>query len=163
MFWIFPYDPRVPHPRNIISKNYKFIENHPVASKIFPRANLVVGSRRLPNLGEILSPTLRKGPDEPGGGGPDGDGQDGGGQGGGGQGGGGRDGGGQSGGETTGGRQEGGLLVGVPGRIGGQTSHQVKLIVQSKIVILVEVFIANTTRNQTNVMYAATLLRLKVS
>ena len=59
--------------------------------------------------------------------------------------------------------REGGLLVGVPRRIGGQTSHQVKLIVRSKIVILVEVFIANTTRNQTNVMYAATWLRLKVS
>ena len=60
-------------------------------------------------------------------------------------------------------QREGGLLVGVPGIIGGQTSHQVKLIVRNNIVILVEVFIANTARNQTNVMYVATWLRLKVS
>ena len=65
LFWIFPYDPRVPHPRKIISKNYKYIESHPVASKIFPRKNLVAGSKRLPNLGEILAPTVQTGPDEP--------------------------------------------------------------------------------------------------
>ena len=77
LFWIFPYDPRVPHPRKIISKNYKYIENHPVASKIFPRKNLVAGSKRLPNLGEILAPTVQTGPNKPEEGGDNG--QDGGG------------------------------------------------------------------------------------
>ena len=56
-------------------------------------------------------------------------------------------------------QREGGLLVGVPGRLGGQTSHQVKHILRSKKV---EVSTAHITRNQTNVMYAATWLRLKL-
>ena len=36
VFWISKFDPRVPHPRKIISKNYHLIKNHPIASKIFP-------------------------------------------------------------------------------------------------------------------------------
>ena len=53
------------HPRKIISKNYKYIENHPIASKIFPRKNMVAGSKRLKNLGEILAPTIQTGPNKP--------------------------------------------------------------------------------------------------
>ena len=84
VFWISKFDPRVPHPRKIISKNYHLIKNHPIASKIFPRENIVAGSKRPPNLSEILSPTVQ--PPAPGGRGEGG--QDGGG--GGGDGGGGR-------------------------------------------------------------------------
>ena len=58
MFYVGHYDPRVPHPRKLISKNYHIISNNPVVSKLFPRGNLVSGTKRLPNLSEILSPTV---------------------------------------------------------------------------------------------------------
>ena len=61
VFFINPYDPRVPHPRKLLSRNYHLIANDPVLSGLFPRKNLVAGSRRLPNLGEILSPTVQGG------------------------------------------------------------------------------------------------------
>ena len=45
---------------------------HPILSNLFPRENLVGGTRRLPNLAEILSPTVQSGGgnggDNPGGG-----------------------------------------------------------------------------------------------
>ena len=47
----------MPHPRKIISKNYHHIENHPIASKLFPRKNLIASCKRLQNLGEMISPT----------------------------------------------------------------------------------------------------------
>jgi hypothetical protein len=59
VFYVDKYDPRMPHPRKIISRNYHHIANHPVVSKLFPRKNLVASCKRLPNLGEILSPTIQ--------------------------------------------------------------------------------------------------------
>ena len=59
IFYVDKYDPRMPHPRKIISRNYHHIENHPIVSKIFPRKNLIASCKRLPNLGEILSPTIQ--------------------------------------------------------------------------------------------------------
>ena len=85
VFWVSKFAPRVPHPRKIISKNYHIIKDHPIASKLFPRENLVAGSRRLPNLSEILSPTVQSSPPGqevtggPGGGGAGGAGEAGGG------------------------------------------------------------------------------------
>ena len=60
IFYVDQYDPRMPHPRQIISKNYHHIQNHPIVSKLFPRENIVASCRRLPNLGQILSPTVQK-------------------------------------------------------------------------------------------------------
>ena len=59
MFYVDDYDPRMPHPRQLISRNYHHIENDPILSQLFPRENLVASCRRLPNLGEILSPTIQ--------------------------------------------------------------------------------------------------------
>ena len=59
VFYITKYDPRLPHPRQLLSRNYHHLENHPVLSNLFPRENMVGGTRRLPNLSEILSPTLQ--------------------------------------------------------------------------------------------------------
>ena len=56
-FYITKYDPRMPHPRQLISNNYHHISNDPVLSNLFPRENLVGGTRRQHNLSEILSPT----------------------------------------------------------------------------------------------------------
>ena len=36
VFYIAKYDPRMPHPRKLLSKNYHHIENHPVLSQLFP-------------------------------------------------------------------------------------------------------------------------------
>jgi hypothetical protein len=49
------YDPRMPHPRKIFSRNY----HHIVASKLFPKEKLVASCKRLPNLGEIISTTIQ--------------------------------------------------------------------------------------------------------
>ena len=71
-FFITNYDPRVPHPRKLISRNYHHIASNPVLAGLFPRENLVGGTRRLKNLSEILSPTDQSGAggdaggDEPG-------------------------------------------------------------------------------------------------
>jgi hypothetical protein len=54
VFYVDNFDPRMPHPRQLISKNYHHIENHPTLSKIFPRSNLVASCRRLPNTKESL-------------------------------------------------------------------------------------------------------------
>ena len=62
VFYVGHYDPRVPQPRKLISRNYHLLANNPSASKLFPRRNLVSGTKRLPNLSEILAPTVpRKG------------------------------------------------------------------------------------------------------
>ena len=52
------YDPQVPHPRKIISQNYNILARSEKAKKLFPRENLVASSKRLKNLGELLSPTV---------------------------------------------------------------------------------------------------------
>ena len=71
-FFISKYDPRMPHPRLMISRNYHHLANHPILSNLFPRENLVGGTRRQPNLSEILSPTVQQtrpgvdGGDDPG-------------------------------------------------------------------------------------------------
>ena len=69
VYFINKYDPRVPHPRKLLSRNYHLIAKNPVLPRLFPRQNLVAGSLRLPNLGEILSPTVQKGGAEGAGGG----------------------------------------------------------------------------------------------
>ena len=57
LFWIAEFDPRMPHQRWIISKNYHLLAADPHFAKLFPRKNFVAGCRRLPNLMELLSPT----------------------------------------------------------------------------------------------------------
>jgi hypothetical protein len=54
------FDLRMTHPRKIISQNYHHIENNPIASKLFPRKNIIASCKRLTNLGKILSPTTQK-------------------------------------------------------------------------------------------------------
>ena len=60
-FYITGYDPRMLHPRQLISRNYHHIQSNPVLADLFPRENLVAGTRRLQNLSEILSPTVQSG------------------------------------------------------------------------------------------------------
>ena len=40
-----PFEPRVPHPRKIISKNYDILAKSEKASALFPRENLIASSR----------------------------------------------------------------------------------------------------------------------
>ena len=47
----------------MISRNYHHIENHPVLSKLFPRENLIGGTKRDKNLSELISPTVQRSPD----------------------------------------------------------------------------------------------------
>ena len=61
-FFITDYDPRVLHPRQLISNNYHHIESSPQLAALFPRKNLVGATRRLKNLSELLSPTVQAGP-----------------------------------------------------------------------------------------------------
>ena len=58
-YFITKYDPRMLHPRQLISRNYHHMEKHPLLRNLFPRENLVGGTRRLRNLSEILSPTAQ--------------------------------------------------------------------------------------------------------
>ena len=60
-FYITNFDPRMLHPRQLISRNYHHIQSNPVLADLFPRENLVAGTRRLQNLSEILSPTVQSG------------------------------------------------------------------------------------------------------
>ena len=60
-YYIAKYDPRMPHPRQLITKNYHHIKDHPLLANMFPRENLVGGTRRQPNLSEMLSPTVQPG------------------------------------------------------------------------------------------------------
>ena len=54
------FDPRVPHPRQVLTKNYPILENDPIAKEIFERKNLVAGSKRGKNIQELISPTVQK-------------------------------------------------------------------------------------------------------
>ena len=47
----------------MISRNYHHIENHPVLSNLFPRENLIGGTKRDKNLSELISPTVQRSPD----------------------------------------------------------------------------------------------------
>ena len=60
-YFISTFDPRMMHPRQLITRNYHFISSNPVLSELFPRENLVGGTRRLKNLQEMLSPTVQTG------------------------------------------------------------------------------------------------------
>ena len=60
VFWISKYDPRIPHPRSVLSKNYHILEGDSIAKELFERPNLVAGSRRGKNLKELISPTVQK-------------------------------------------------------------------------------------------------------
>ena len=60
VFWISKFDPRVPHPRQVLSKNYHILEGDPIARDLFERKNLVAGSRRGKNIQELISPTVQK-------------------------------------------------------------------------------------------------------
>ena len=54
------YDPQLPLLRRIVAQNYHLIEADPAAEKIFARKNIVAGSKRGKNLGELISPTVQK-------------------------------------------------------------------------------------------------------
>ena len=60
MFWISKYDPRIPHPREVMSSNYSIIDGDPKARTIFERKNLKAGSNRGKNLQELISPTVQR-------------------------------------------------------------------------------------------------------
>jgi hypothetical protein len=60
VFWISRFDPRIPHPREVLSQNFNIIEGDPIAKKIFQRQNLVAGSKRGKNIQELISPTVQK-------------------------------------------------------------------------------------------------------
>ena len=62
-FYVAPFDPRLHHPRKLIWRNYGILAKSEKAKPLFPRANLIASSRRLKNLGEILSLTLQSGPE----------------------------------------------------------------------------------------------------
>ena len=49
------------HPKKLISRNYHHMEANPVLANLFPRENLIGGTRRLKNLSELLSPTVQTG------------------------------------------------------------------------------------------------------
>ena len=65
-FFISEYDPRMPHPRQLLSRNFHHIQSNPELVELFPRENLIGGTRRGKNLSEILSPTVQSGPGPPG-------------------------------------------------------------------------------------------------
>ena len=44
-------------PRKLISRNYHHIASNPDLVALFPRENLIGGTKRDRNLGEMLSPT----------------------------------------------------------------------------------------------------------
>ena len=54
------FDPRLPHPRKIISNNYDTLAQSEEAIKLFSRENIISRSTCLPNLGETLSPTVQQ-------------------------------------------------------------------------------------------------------
>ena len=58
-YYIAKYDPRMPHPRQLITKNYHHLKDHPLLSNLFHREYLLGGTKRQPNLSEMLSPTVQ--------------------------------------------------------------------------------------------------------
>ena len=50
----------MPHPRQLISRNYHHLQNHPLLSDLFPRGNLIGGTRKRKNLSEFLSPSVQQ-------------------------------------------------------------------------------------------------------
>ena len=65
-FYVTQYDPRLPHPRQLISRNYEILAQSEKTKALFPRENLVACSKHLPNLEKILSSTLQSSkPDHP--------------------------------------------------------------------------------------------------
>ena len=60
-YYITNYEPRMLHPRKLISRNYHHINSNPRLAALFPRENLVGGTKRLKNLQELLSPTVQRG------------------------------------------------------------------------------------------------------
>jgi hypothetical protein len=60
VFWISTFDPRIPHPRQVLTKNYPILEGDPIAREVFERKNLVAGSKRGRNLQELISPTVQQ-------------------------------------------------------------------------------------------------------
>jgi hypothetical protein len=60
VFWISKFDPRIPHPRDVLSQNFNILEGDPIAKKIFQRKNLLAGSKRGKNLQELISPTVQQ-------------------------------------------------------------------------------------------------------
>ena len=57
LYWISSYDPRMPHQRDIINKNYHILAKDWKFAQLFTMNKFVSGNRRLPNLMETLSPT----------------------------------------------------------------------------------------------------------
>ena len=47
------------HPRQLISRNYHHLENHPTLAHLFPRKNLIGGTRRSKSLPELLFPIVQ--------------------------------------------------------------------------------------------------------
>ena len=60
IFWITKFDPRMPHQRFIISKNYHILNADAKFSALYPRNTFISGSRRGKNLLELCAPTRPK-------------------------------------------------------------------------------------------------------
>ena len=60
LYWIATFDPRMPHQRQIINKNYHILQGDKKFKELFPRSSFVSGARRMKNLMELLSPTNPK-------------------------------------------------------------------------------------------------------
>ena len=60
VFYVNPFDLRLQHPRKSLTSHYHLIASNPALARLIPRANLIASSRRLPNHGEILSPTIQQ-------------------------------------------------------------------------------------------------------
>ena len=61
-YYISMYDPRMLHPRQLISRNYHHISSNPRLAALLPRKNLIGGTKRLKNLQELLCPTVQNSP-----------------------------------------------------------------------------------------------------
>ena len=65
LFWISDFDPRMIHQRKILTRNYHLLAADGDFSKLFPRKSFIAGCRRLPNLMELVSPTVARRADTP--------------------------------------------------------------------------------------------------
>ena len=45
IFYVDKFDPRMPHPRKLIFRNYHHLENHPIAAKLSPESILLQVAR----------------------------------------------------------------------------------------------------------------------